>query len=317
MNIVIFFGKERGNNNPFDVSGKKDTYTELVSKLSASSDLYVSSGYNNFLGENKFRCQIYYSGGGQTSVDRVIKADFVYDRSGELSFPPITMRNVLNPASFKLLCSNKWLQYQAYSEFFPKSLYLHKGHPCADLNQFASTCVNLVIKPLNGKQGTGIEFFKSHETEKIRSLVEESVNEEYILQEFRDTSNGIEGIAPSRHDLRLVFIGSNLIFTSVRQPKNSSTLLANVAQGGSIQDVSLEQLPKDLLSFITPLASKIKKDYGDVFYSLDVGKDQKGYFLFEFNDQIGFPFSFMESRTSFIKHLTTRILDHGKYSYTL
>ncbi|MEA2007353.1 MAG: hypothetical protein U9O20_04325 [Patescibacteria group bacterium] len=120
----------------------------------------------------------------------------------------------------------------------------------------------VVLKPLEESGGRGIIIDKKDE---ILRLTKKNnfVFTPYIVQEFINTSAGIPAVMKGVHDLRLVFINDMLVYSYYRQPAKEK-LLANLVQGGRMEIVSLEKLPRELdpiISFthniFSPFPSKI------------------------------------------------------------
>jgi len=133
-------------------------------------------------------------------------------------------------------------------------------------------------------QGKGIVI---DSPEKLSTItLEEGV--EYCLQEFIDTSKGIPGIVRGYHDLRIIIVDGEIVLCHVRTPKEGS-LLANVAQGGSIREVPLEIIPSNILRRVADTQAHIDQRFDFPLYSIDFGIQNAIPFVFELNDQIGFP----------------------------
>ena len=155
-----------------------------------------------------------------------------------------------------------------------------------------------VLKPAKGMQGKGILIDKP---ENLAHVVLEE-NSEYVLQEFVDTSQGIPGITEGYHDLRIVVVNGKITLAHVRTPKEGS-LLANVALGGSIEEVPLEKIPSFILSCVQEIQAVIDEEFDFPLYSIDFGIQAGSQpFVFELNDQIGFPSEKMNSSELFIEN---------------
>lgn len=110
----------------------------------------------------------------------------------------------------------------------------------------------------------------------------------FILQEFVDTAGGIPGICRGRHDLRLIYFGNRLVDAYVRQPAKNG-YLSNVAQGGSIRQVPIGDLPLEAQSFAVHIDAAFQH-FPDRVYSIDIGLDADGTWkLIELNSPPGLP----------------------------
>jgi len=88
----------------------------------------------------------------------------------------------------------------------------------------------------------------------------------------------------------------------VRTPKKGS-FLANVAQGGKIKEIPLEKLPKKVITAVRKTQKRIDRKYNFPIYSIDFGLQKDRPYIFELNDQIGFPRATMRSHKKFIEGL--------------
>ncbi len=126
---------------------------------------------------------------------------------------------------------------------------------------------------------------------------------EYVLQEFVDTAKGIPNIVMGHHDLRIIIVNGKMTLAHVRTPKEGS-LLANVAQGGSLQEIRLENIPHFIKNTAQKIQSLVDTTFNFPLYSIDFGiQNQNTPFVFELNDQIGFPQENMSQYPAFIDGL--------------
>ena len=88
----------------------------------------------------------------------------------------------------------------------------------------------------------------------------------------------------------------------VRTPKDGG-YLANVAQGGSIKEVELEKIPKPIMEVVLDIQKKIDDKFDNPIYSIDFGVMDGKPYVFELNDQIGFPREDMASAKNFVSSL--------------
>jgi glutathione synthase/RimK-type ligase-like ATP-grasp enzyme len=142
----------------------------------------------------------------------------------------------------------------------------------------------IVLKPDIGSGGTGVII---ETPEKVRQL---NLDYPLILQEFIDSSRGIPGITQGPHDLRLVFINDDLIYSYIRVPKEGS-FLANVAQGGSMATVDLSDLPDSLAPLIRDVAEAFSA-FPKKIYTIDIMFDENVRpWIVELNTMPGIYFS--------------------------
>lgn len=231
-----------------------------------------------------------------------IKIDLVFDLTGGIVFPPAqNERGIIfvNCRDFKILASDKWLSYQALSEFMPTTYWVGKKE---NLLRVLPLVKNdwVVLKPHNGLKGIGV-FIGPKKT-----AINFEFSEKYplyIAQEFVDTSRGIKGLVEDEHDLRVVIANSRVVWSHVRTPPPGKRT-ANVAQGGTIKEIDYhKQAPTAVKKIVGQIIPKFMKKYDNPIFSVDFGISPTGPKVFEINDRIGFPKWEMKNRDQFLKAL--------------
>lgn len=298
-NIVVYFGKEKENKeDPFVNFGhKKGTYLQLFKKGSEDGHrMYISSGRKSYLGDCKFCNILEYQNEKFSPVDLEIDADAIFDRSGGLRFPGTDIsQKVLNNFDFKKLCADKMLTYDFIGEFMPESFSVNNIEDfILGLKNFKEDEL-VVFKPVAEFGGAGIIIGKPAELKKCKF----EKNKKYLLQKFVETSSGVEGIVGDRHDVRIIIANGEMVLAHVRVPKKGS-LLANVAQGGSIKEIALEKIPLQIIEIVKKVQEKIDTKFDKPLYSIDFGVSGNKPYIFELNDQIGFPAADMQNTNDFI-----------------
>jgi glutathione synthase/RimK-type ligase-like ATP-grasp enzyme len=311
--IVVFWGKPTGpidgpNPHPIGRIGKKlPSYMRLLDDLSRSAETYISIGYDNYLGNLKFKNPFKYKDGKFTQIEKIIQADAVYDRSAKMSFPDISEKSntkVVNSNGFKNFSNSKWKLYLVIPEVCPKTINVENNNEFRqELDKFP-VGKKIVAKPHNKFGGKGIYIGDKHDLAKIK------IEEPYLLQEFIDTSEGIPNVCIGNHDLRVVVINKKIVWATVRKPAPGS-LLANVSQGGNIEEVNIKDLPSSIYPIIDRLTKLFEKKYDNPLFSVDFGFQSGKPYVFEINDQIGFPLTDMKNNT-FIKELSILLLNKAK-----
>lgn len=297
--IVMYFKKERFGQDPFLKFGKKrSVYRYFFQKgREMGFDMYLASGPDSYLSNLNFKNPAFFNGEIFSVHNKIIKADAIYDRSGGVSFPPPKIDlKVLNCSKFKILCNDKNLMYQYFSQFMPRSFAIETP---ADLKSFLKKFDSdslVVLKPAKGLGGKNIIIDKVADLNKVILEKEKT----YVLQEFIDTSYGIKGLTEETHDLRVVIANGKIVLSHLRTPKKGS-LLANVAQGGAIREIPIKKIPLSVLKTVLKMQKLIDKKFNFPVYSIDFGVTRKGPLIFELNDQIGFPSEKMKNAKNFVK----------------
>lgn len=127
---------------------------------------------------------------------------------------------------------------------------------------------HFVIKPRQGSGGRDVKILSVKEAENFTPSFP------IIAQEFIDSSHGITGITNTFHDLRIVIIGNEIIYSYIRTPQPGS-FLANIAQGGTMTIVPKEKLPTVLSPLITDVQKHLQP-YREAIYTIDCLFDEQG-----------------------------------------
>lgn len=299
--IAMYFNQEKAPGDPFsDFGHKRLIYHYFFSYgVKLGYDMYIASGKENYLGGLKFKNLLQYKDKTFQRKNTPLSMDAIYDRCGGTKFPPPEISaKVLNCSDFKVLCNDKNHMYQLLGNWMPKSFEINSQQELEEkLNEFFKSSL-VVLKPAKGLGGKGIAIDTPIKIKKEIILPKKT----YVLQEFVDTSGGISDLTDTYHDLRVVIIEGKIIFSHIRTPKKGS-LLANVAQGGTIEEVALDKLPNFIIEAVTAVQNIIDKRYNKPIYSIDFGVMREKPFIFELNDQIGFPSIKMKSAYLFIESL--------------
>jgi glutathione synthase/RimK-type ligase-like ATP-grasp enzyme len=280
---------------------KLPVYLRLLELCKAKGwEVYVLTR-KTYEGNSKFNGAWLFNNGKFERVESVINIDLVFDWVGNLLFPPIDSKElrVVNTRAFKELTCDKWKTYQILKDYMPKTIWVGELKNADGLVDLITT-ENIVLKPYDGLRGKGIFIGPKKD---LKNFKPDKSDRKYILQEFVDTSNGIRGITPGRHDLRVVIVNREVVWSHVRVPADGS-LLANAAQGGNLSEVSYSKVPESVKKIVKIISEKFYIDYDNPMFSLDFGIDDKGTpKIFEINDQIGFPRWEMKNRDIFLKAL--------------
>jgi len=300
-NIGICFSGNFSGNTPLNhIHIKRPVYLRLL-------ELIEDSGFNAYVltrktyqGDSVFDGVWQFSQGKFNIVKDSVKIDLVYDRVGGVAFPPKSdPMLVVNRRDFKILAWDKWKTYKEIGGFMPKTFWVGEIQNAARLIGQVETR-NIVLKPYNGLMGKGIFIGPK---EDLNNFGPDRLDRKYILQEFVDTSHGIPGLTPGKHDLRIVVINGEVVWCHIRVPKEGK-LLANAAQGGTLTEIDYKKVPGSVKKIVAEVSGKFYKEYDNPIFSLDFGINEEGSpKIFEINDQIGFPRWEMKNRDIFLKAL--------------
>ncbi len=284
------------------VAKKRPTYVELLRRCEEEGWKAVIVTRKTYQGNGKFwgywRLK---EDDSFKSVDQQIKVDLVYDRTGGLHFPKANDKlKVVDNRDFKLLAWDKWAQYQEIGSYMAKTVLVDRENVSAALFQLHGDFV--VMKPTNGLKGLGI-FIGPKEMALKFTFPDDTTP--YIASDFIETKNGIPGIVDGRHDLRVVIINGKPVWTHVRIPPEGE-FKANLSgrNGGTLKELMVSDLPESVLQVVRNVAPAFTEKYDNPIYSLDFGFDENGKpWVFEINDQIGFPRVGMKAKDLFLVEL--------------
>ena len=283
----MYFHRRPLGDDPFATFGKKRAvYHDFFRYgMAFGFDMFVASGKENYHQPLTFTDVYRYDGTIFESYGSVV-ADAVYDRSGGMTFPTEEIGfKTLNSIGFKRLCNDKNAMQELLGTFMPKNFPITGPESLAAGIRELGNCKLAVLKPSKGMQGKGIII--DHPERLATTVLEDKT--EYCLQEFIDTSKGIPGIINRHHDLRIVIVDGEIVLCHVRSPQAGS-LLANVAQGGSIREVPLTDIPEFITDRVSARQAIIDERFDYPLYSIDFGiHNGRIPYVFELNDQIGFP----------------------------
>jgi len=296
------FSKDFVGNTPLSHIGKKlPVYLRLLELCQKQGwEVYVLSR-KTYIGNSEFNGAWLFEDGKFERVEGILKIDLVFDWVGNLLFPPKGDRSliVVNSRKFKELACDKWKMYEELKDYMPKTYWVGEFENAIKLIEKIRTDI-VVLKPFDGLRGKGI-FIGTKENLKDFKPVEG--NRKYILQEFVDTSSGIQNITPGKHDLRVVIVNGKAVWCHIRVPTEGS-FLANAAQGGNLTEVDYSQAPESVKEIVKRVSKMFYKKYDNPIFSMDFGINEKGTpRIFEINDQIGFPRWEMKNRDIFLNAL--------------
>lgn len=142
-----------------------------------------------------------------------------------------------------------------------------------------------VIKPISESGGKNVQIINKEEAqEKI------IFGDDYLVQEFIDSTSGVPGVSDNIHDLRLVFINDKLSYSYIREPEKGN-YLANLSQGGHLSIVPKDKIPPSLQPIIR-CANKVLETFNPRIYSIDFMFDEnKRPWIVELNSMPGLYFT--------------------------
>lgn len=301
LRVGMCFSRPLKGNEPLSHIGKKlPVYLRYLNLCRQENwEVFVLTR-KTYLGKGIFNGAWRFEKDKFLKIEKPIKINLVYDRTGGMKFPleKDSGAIVVNRRDFKLLCWDKWLTFKKIGQFMPKTVWVgEKKNLVSVLPKIKTSWV--VLKPYNGLKGIGVFVGPKKEALRFKFLKKHT---RYIAQEFVNTSEGIPGIVEGLHDLRVAVVNGETVWSHVRTPPPGS-FKANVAQGGEIKEVVCAKLPSSVKKIVGQIADQFYKEFDNPVYSLDFGIRKDRPFIFELNDQMGFPTWEMKARERFLKEL--------------
>lgn len=249
----------------------------LLAMKRAGAQAFFVTGNDSYQGNGRFK--------QAWSIDAVsevanftpvgeIQADIVFDKGGfEGDDVPVVTDKKLHA-----LLDSKALIYEKFGKYQPASILCHTAEEVVKAMASLKTDMAVIKNPI-GSSGKQVYIG-------LRIELTVPANETYplLVQEFVDMSEGVPGIAPGVHDLRLLMTGSTVIGATLRQPA-PGRLHANVSQGGTEQLLSVDQIPDEVKAIALDIDSQLE----DLprYYAIDFAKGKQGWVLIELNNKPG------------------------------
>lgn len=282
MVVGIYFSRSGAHNYPLTVPMYRRAYFELSQELEVrGTNMVIVRSPEAYIGHGHFKQHWVFTSDGDLEERRAITVDTVYDKGpgNSLVFNDVP---VMNSAFINDVCVDKYQTAELFKDFSPASRLVKT------LDEYQRALADwpadqkVVIKPNDGFGGEGVRIEEVADARRAR-ITEEQLP--LILQTYIDTSAGIPGIADGQHDLRILMLNGEVIGGQVRRPAAGS-LVANLAQGGSVQLLSHGQIPVAAAE----VAKQIDRQFADHqprFYAVDLAHSSGRYFLIELNSRPG------------------------------
>jgi len=300
--VMILFGKsDWGKSKPFANSDYQYSYEYFYDLCQTSGIQMYRASYEWYDYEKHIfkHAWIFEGKGGRWKKVNNIKPDLIYDKTkarAEVYFKKELISKAypfINKLGFTQLIDDKLTTSLLFKKWSKKSWVIENKK---DLKKFLPQIKTrlAVLKPLIESGGKGIQILSTTEILKKAKL-----GCPYLLQEFIDSSKGVPGVSQGMHDLRLVFINNEVIYSYIREPQKGS-YLANLAQGGKLILVPKNKLPKPLFPIIKE-ANEIFKTFTNRIYTIDFMFDEKKCpWVVELNSMPGLYFT-PEEKESMLK----------------
>ncbi len=285
---LILYSQPKGASLPFKEDKYRLSYERLYSMGEKVGLIFYRAPFEWYDSKNNrfSKAWSYKNGKWQQYTD--IQPDVIYDKtstqekSREEGLFLARKYPLLNDPEFTRSAGNKYLASRLVPEFFKPYIRVKDHSELEDaLRRIPAN--RIVLKPELGSGGRGI-FIGSPQKALTKELFYP-----ILVQEFIDGSGGVPGQKSGLHDLRVVYLNEEPLYSYIRTPAQGK-LLANVAQGGKMEIIPLGKLP----SSIIPVAAAVQRafsKYKKKIYTIDFifDLDQKPWIV-ELNTKPGIYF---------------------------
>jgi len=227
--------------------------------------------------------------GGKWKKVENIQPDLIYDKTKsrtEVYYKKELISQhypFINDLNFTKIVDDKFLTSLIFPQWSKKCYLIKSKEELRKILPELKTS-KIVVKPLSESGGKGVHILEKKELEEL-DLIGEN-----IVQEFIDSTAGVPKISKGMHDLRLVFVGSKLIYSYIREPKEGC-FLANLAQGGKLIIVPVKDLPESLWPIVNFINGTFDS-FTDRIFAVDFMFDEKQKpWIVELNSMPGLFFS--------------------------
>ena len=275
--IGVFFDDPKFDDYPFDDPEYRQSYSQFAKMFEdRGAGFWIVRAQERYMGGNRFSEGWKFEKGDFHLHPEPVELNVIYNKG---HFVGDDRAVIINEPTFESICTDKAETYRLFPSLFPVTVVAKDRVEAERLLAGLKTDM-IVAKPPDQEGGKGVKVLPRAEI--IRAIP----SYPYLLQEFIDTSDGIEGIAGSMHDLRMNIVGGTLVIAYVREPKAGS-YLANESQGGTLTEVSLSKLPREVLAIGNVVDESLQR-FPHRVYSIDLGRDRSGQWkLFELNSKPG------------------------------
>lgn len=282
MKIAIYVDNEAVYDYPFSERRYRESYSDLVFELDGRGNETRIVREGSYLGNGVFSGSFRFSRNSDRDLEEngQFEADIIFDK-GDRSTLRDDGHPKINKRELEDLCNNKQKTTELFESVSPKTKFVDSREDLAAALKTIPGEVK-VFKPSDGFGGDGIVIGSDED------ILNNSTDEELypaLVQQFIDSSRGIDGIVEGLHDLRVIMINDTPLQASIRQPAAGS-FKANIKAGGSIFEIGVSSLPKGVFDFISAIDDRMQQ-FGNRVYSIDMVFDCNKFYLMELNARPG------------------------------
>jgi glutathione synthase/RimK-type ligase-like ATP-grasp enzyme len=283
--LAIYFSQPGALDYPLSKKNFFESYTTLINAIVDAGHVAVVVRADSYKQAGVFSPYFTYSRDSRqfTKVDDEICVDLVFNRDNENTIPRIEDVPVINHPDFDELCRDKVSAYEHFKQLSAVTLEVHSFEEARDALQHIDS-QKIVLKPRFGEQGEGVTVCDRDDFS--ASFYDDWSN--MLVQEFLDSSDGIEGLVEGLHEININMINGKFAGARIRQPAEGQlSLAADVAEGRKLWGLHFEQIPKQAWDVAVAVDRKLERFWPRVFRA-DIIRDAAGvYKIIELNSRPG------------------------------
>lgn len=275
--VAIFFNDPNADGYPLVEEEYITSYRELDAECARQGiRMVMVRAQESYLGGNSFNGCWEFTESSLKHTPSTVTADVIYNKGDLVSD---AAARVINPLSLDALCTDKSKSYARFPLHSPKTWTIRNS------DELSRACAAIpgdlaVAKPLHLHGGKGVMIAPPAD---IQASVQSFP---YLVQEYIDTSNGIPGITPGRHDFRIVSICGDIIQVYVRTPPEHGHI-ANLSHGATLHMLTPSNVPNGALELFRAIDAELSV-YPERVYCTDMGLNRDGqWMLIELNSKPG------------------------------
>ena len=206
----------------------------------------------------------------------MFKKNKIHKRAIDFKLKMADEVSIINHPAIDEFCWDKKIVPEILPKHTPKTYLVNTLHGLKLILPNLKT-KKIVIKPRYGTLGKDVIITDKDNLPK-------TIKKNTIIQEFIDTSKGIDGVTNGMHDMRVFMANGHVDHAFVRIPKKG-LLTANVALGGKKVFIDKKEIPKRAIR-VAKKVDKLFKDFYPRVYSVDFLFNKKGKpYIVECNSQ--------------------------------
>lgn len=283
--LAIYFSLPKVLDYPLNKKVFFESYAELIEYWEKKGIQAVIVRGNTYLKKGKFSHYFIWNKQKNTyeKINKPITVDIIWNRDSENTIPRIMDCLILNHPDFDEVCRDKLRSYEILSKFSAQTFLVNSY---ADVEKLLPkiNSKKIVLKPRYGEGAYGVYVLSRAEiTSKLYTDWEN-----IILQEFLDSSDGIDGLVDGLHELNIVMINGKFAGARIKKPpKGKFISSATGAVIGKVWGIKRRDIPSALWKEVQKI-DKVFSNYPLRLFRADFVHTINGdYKLIEINSRPG------------------------------